>query len=102
MVDRYSKEQLVKGYLEAEARKANSKAIWFFLGGIIFAIVGGILLSKFGINKNWAMVPGSIAGGIGIMWMLANKSECDETFNRMQSCANLSPVEYHQIRDILN
>jgi hypothetical protein len=98
----YSKEELVMSYLEAEAKRAKSKSIWFLLGGLVFGIVGAIVLTKFGINENWAIVPGSFAGVIGIMWALAEKSECEEAFNRMRDCANLSPVEFHQMRDILN
>ncbi len=89
-------------YLEAEAKKSNSKAIWFFLGGIVFGIVGGILLSKFNINENWAIVLGSIASGISLMCMLVDQSKCNEAFNRMRDCANLSPEEFYEIRDILN
>ena len=102
MAGQYSKEQLVKGYLEAEAKRANSKASWLLLGGLAFGIIGAIVLTKFGINENWAIVPGSFTGAIGIMWTLADKSECEDAFNRMRDCANLSPAEFHQIRDILD
>ncbi len=102
MLDRYSNEGLIKGYLEAEAKRAKSKSIWFLLGGLVFGVIGALLLSKVGINENWAIVPGSFASAIGIMWALAEKSECEEAFNRMQDCANLSSTEFYQLRDILN
>ncbi len=102
MIKKYSKERLVREYLEAETRRSNSKAVWFFLGGIMFGVVGGVLLSKFNINENWAIVPGSIVATVGIMRMLVDKSKCDETFSRMRDCADLSPKEFHKIRDALN
>lgn len=101
-MDSCSKEGLINGYLQAEARRANSKSIWFLIGGFFFALIGGIVCIKIGISDNWAIFPGCLISAVGLMWALAEKSECDEAFNRMRDCANLKPTEFHEIRDILN
>lgn len=101
MSDSNSKLSLVEDYLKAEEVKASSTAVWYFLGGIIFGVVGAILCLKFGISEYWAEVPGSALATFGLLVMFINKSECEQTCDRMRDGADLTAKEFHKLRDIL-
>lgn len=98
----YSKEYLVCKYLKAEKRRMESKSGWFLLGGILCGVIGSLLLSKIGINKFWAIVPGYVVGVLGLVRMFAEKLECEEALNRVRYFANLSREEFYQLQDDLD
>jgi len=97
-----SKKSLVREYLKAEQRRAESKSIWLLLGGIIWSVIGGILLSKNGMSEYWAIIPGSFVSAIGLMMALIEKGEYETMCDKMRDCANLSAEEFYQLRDVLN